>query len=398
MYHPVLSRIQRLHAAMDAREINTLTACREIAGLAKDLQEADPDAFARYEVLAEERQIRQYRDYEQHPASCGLDLLKPADKAAKSAIKPLRNLYSDAAERRRASANARRWCVESGIWTIKDLTDTQSRILVELLRECLKAKRNATYLTHDQLADRAECSRSSVKTTIRLLIERSLIYVRRERISVRKNAPNLYLPCRHLVQWLGPYVSPKMSIGGQDTAPLGLRDNKSLNPTENPTPSQTNKICRIVNGRSGVSRLPPPGSTFNADDRQIVIQAIPLLDGSPVSHSAANDELHIRIDRIRSVLLPDITSACYSRALRKRGADAAIALLVTAMKALTRTTDPIRSPVAYFAGTVRRTRSNFNPAKSLSSTINCHLDCTSKKDIAAIFSQRTIAQANGMFP
>lgn len=88
MYHPALSRIQRLRTAMDAREINTRVACREIAGLAKELQETDPDAFARYETLAEERRTRQYRAYEQHPANNSPDPLKPADKAAKSAIKP----------------------------------------------------------------------------------------------------------------------------------------------------------------------------------------------------------------------------------------------------------------------------------------------------------------------
>ena len=392
MYHPALSRIQRLHAAMDAREINTLAACREIAGLAKELQETDPDAFARYETLTEERRTRQYRDFEQHPANNGPDLLKPADKAAKSAIKPLRNLYSDAAERRRTSANARRWCIESGIWTIRDLTDTQSRVLVELLRECLKAKRQATYLTHDQLAERAGCSRSSVKTTMRLLIERSLIYVRRERISARKNAPNLYLPCSHLVRSLGPFVSPTMSIGGQDTAPLGLRDNKSLNPTENPTPSQKSKNRRTVNGKNDSSRKSSPRPSFNAEDREIVIHSIPLLDGKPIATSTTDSELHARIDTIRSVLLPDVSPAQYALALRERGAGGAIALLATAMKAFTRTTDPIRSPVAYFRGTVSRKRPAFNPAESLRSTIQSHLNCDHKKEVARVFVERVLAR------
>ncbi|NMM46516.1 replication protein [Rhodospirillaceae bacterium KN72] len=395
MYHPALSRIQRLHAAMDAREINTLVACREIAGLAKELQETDPEAFSRYETLAEERRARQYRDYELHPANNGQDLLKPAGKAAKSAIKPLRNIYSDASERRRSSADARRWCIESGIWTIRDLTDTQSRVLVELLRECLKAKRKATYLTHDQLADRAGCSRSSVKTTIRLLVERSLIFVRRERISARKNAPNLYLPCRQIVQALGPYVSPTMSIGGQEAAPLGLRDNKSLNPTENPTPSQKANNRRMVNGKKEGSYKSPPRPSFNAVDRDIIIQAIPLLDGKPISTITADGELHARIDMIRAVLLPKISTAQYAQALRERGAGGAIALLATAMKCFTRTTDPIHSPVAYFRGTVSRKRPIFNPAESLRSTIQSHQDCDHKKEIAAVFVERIQAWKKG---
>ena len=392
MYHPALSRIQRLHAAMDAREINTLAACREIAGLAKELQETDPDAFARYETLTEERRTRQYRDFEQHPANNGPDLLKPADKAAKSAIKPLRNLYSDAAERRRTSANARRWCIESGIWTIRDLTDTQSRVLVELLRECLKAKRQATYLTHDQLAERAGCSRSSVKTTMRLLIERSLIYVRRERIAARKNAPNLYLPCSHLVRSLGPFVSSKMSIGGQDTAPLGLRDNISLNPTENPTPSQKAKNGRKINVKDQKCRNSVPRPSFNTKDRETAVQAIPILDGTPISTRTADDELHTRIDKIRSILLPELSSWQYDRALRERGTGAAIALLATALKAMTRTTDPIRSPAAYFIGTVDRKRPKFNPIESLRSTIQSHMNCQERINISNIFHERVIAR------
>ncbi|NMM43900.1 replication protein [Rhodospirillaceae bacterium KN72] len=391
MSHPALSRIQRLHAAMDAREINTLVACREIASLAKELQETDPDAFSRYEALAAERRAKQYRDYESQPANNAPEVLKPADKAAKSAIKPLRNLYCDAAERRRTSANARRWCIESGVWTIRDLTDTQSRVLVELLRECLKAKRKATYLTHDQLAERAGCSRSSVKTTIRLLVERSLIFVRRERISARKNAPNLYLPCRQIVQALGPYVSTTMSIGGQDTAPLGLRDNKSINPTENPTPPEKAKKRRTVNGKNDSDRKSPPRPSFNAEDREIVIQAIPLLDGKPISPRIADGELHARIDMIRAVLLPEISAAQYGIALRERGTDGAIALLATALKAMTRTTAPIRSPVAYFRGTVSFRRTTFNPAKSLRSTIGTHLECANKQEIAEIFVERVLA-------
>ena len=391
MSHPALSRIQRLHAAMDAREINTLVACREIAGLAKELQETDPNAFSRYEALAAERRARQYRDYEPQPANNAPDVLKPADKAAKSAIKPLRNLYCDAAERRRSSANARRWCIESGIWTIRDLTDTQSRILVELLRECLKARRKATYLTHDQLADRAGCSRSSVKTTIRLLVERSLIFVRRERISARKNAPNLYLPCRQIVQALGPYVSPTMSIGGQDTAPLGLRDNKSINPTENPTRSRVDdtKQCRNVDDRkTKMTRSSTPTPRFDAEEREAVIQTIPLIDGQPISPTVSDSELHIRINRIRSLMLPGISLDFYTKSLHRRGASAATALLVTVLKALTRTTSPIRQPAAYFRGTVGRNKGKFDPCESLRLTIATHLASGNPDWIASVFAEK----------
>ena len=137
-----------------------------------------------------------------------------------------------------------------------------------------------------------------------------------------------------------------------------------------------------------MTRSSTPTPRFDAEEREAVIQTIPLIDGQPISPTVSDSELHIRINRIRSLMLPGISLDFYTKSLHRRGASAATALLVTVLKALTRTTSPIRQPAAYFRGTVGRNKGKFDPCESLRLTIATHLASGNPDWIASVFAEK----------
>jgi len=128
-----------------------------------------------------------------------------------------------------------------------------------------------------------------------------------------------------------------------------------------------------MDGRKGGRGGWPRRALLSERAAELIRRALPVIDGwGAAPETAGAEALLQRTERVRRVLMPGLGEADYARACSRRGETAPLAVLATALKALTRSAQPIRDPTAYWRGTVWKPPGHSDPAASLEAVLATH--------------------------